>query len=463
MKIRRIILLLLAAALLAGTCLAAETGNAAETRDNGCPYYIMVNRKMNTVTIYGLDEYGYYSVPVKAMVCSTARWGYVTPLGTYSVTGLKNKWNYMVDGSYGQYAVQFYGNYLFHSVCYYMKDPSTLMTEEYNSLGTAASRGCVRLQVADAKWIFDNCSAGTVVTVYESDDPGPLGKPSTEVDYISAADDCGWEPTDPRPENPWHSRTITDFRMVETSVSMEAGTQKTLGVIRTPPGSYPETTWYCDNPAVAKVSSTGVVTALSEGSAMVTASCGDFRAECAVHVSGVLLPFYDVPIGAWYYSDLRYAYERSILAGTGNNAFEPEGRLLRAEMAQILYNLAGRPKQVGQDPVSDGGEWYDEAMDWAEKNGIVRDKRNPEVAVTRLEIAAMIYQYETRVRGRYAESSADLSGFRDLKGLSEEELGVLRWAVGNRILYGDGDGTLTPGVSATRAQTAALLRRYLER
>ena len=463
MKIRRFLLLLLAAALLAGTCLAAETVKAAETRDNGCPYYIMVNRRMNTVTIYGLDEYGYYTVPVKAMVCSTARWGYTTPLGTYSVTGLKNKWNYMVDGSYGQYAVQFYGNYLFHSVCYYKKDPSTLMTEEYNSLGTAASRGCVRLQVADAKWIFDNCDAGTIVTVYESDDPGPLGKPSPEVDYISPADDCGWEPTDPRPENPWHFRNITDFYMLETSVSMEAGTQKTLSTVRTPPGSYPETTWYCDNSTVAMVSAVGVVTALREGTATVTASCGDFRTSCTVSVTGYLLPFYDVPIGAWYYSDLRYAYERSILTGTGNNAFEPEGKLLRAEMAQILYNLAGRPKQVGAESVNSGRAWYDEAMDWAEKSGIVRDKWNPEAALTRLELAEMIYRYETRVLGRMAEGSADLSGFRDLKGLSEEDLSVLRWAVGNRILYGDGDGTLTPGASTTRAQTAALLRRYLER
>lgn len=181
----------------------AEYIAAEHTRDTGSPYYIMVNRQMNTVTIYELGDDGYYSVPCRAMICSTGRQGHATPLGSYALTGYKSLWTHMLDGSYGQYVSQFKGNLLIHSVCYTAKDPSTLIAEEYNMLGTVASLGCVRLQVVDAKWIFDNCPAGTRVTIYDSPDPGPLGKPARMVDAIRAEMENGWEPTDPREENPW--------------------------------------------------------------------------------------------------------------------------------------------------------------------------------------------------------------------------------------------------------------------
>ena len=192
---------LLAAALLLGAGVSAVW--AAGPAAGGKPYYIEVDRAQSTVTIYGLDDSGCYTVPVKAMICSTGRKGHATPLGTYSLGG-KWTWVHMFDNSYGQYVSQISGNILFHSVCYDKKDPSTLITEEYNGLGAPASLGCVRLQTADAKWIYDNCARGTKITIYDGADPGPLGKPGRVVDHITPEQANGWDPTDPREENPWH-------------------------------------------------------------------------------------------------------------------------------------------------------------------------------------------------------------------------------------------------------------------
>lgn len=202
-RLAALVLALTLATALCGSAMAEGDYIAAEhTRSNGLPYYIMVNRACNTVTVYTLDENGYYAVPYKAMVCSTGRAGHATVRGTFKISH-HNRWTYMFDGSWGQYISGFYGNYLFHSVCYRAKDPSTLMTEEYNMLGEVASLGCVRLQVADAKWIYDNCAPGTYVTVYDGSVPGALGKPETVVYPITPEMDNGWEPTDPDEANPW--------------------------------------------------------------------------------------------------------------------------------------------------------------------------------------------------------------------------------------------------------------------
>lgn len=169
------------------------------------PYYIMVNRQMNTVTVYAKDGDGAFTVPYKAMICSTGRAGHETPAGNFAIMSFKALWCYMIDGSYGQYATGFLeGGYLFHTICYTAKDKSKMMRDEYNMLGDFASAGCVRLQTADAKWIFDNCGTGTGVTVYDGEDAGPLGKPEKAVPEITDENDNGWDPTDPDPNNPWY-------------------------------------------------------------------------------------------------------------------------------------------------------------------------------------------------------------------------------------------------------------------
>lgn len=167
-------------------------------------YCVGVNRQQNCVTVYGKDENGTYTKPVKAFACSCGRsGGHETPAGTFK-TSDRVDWLYMVDGSYGQYTTRINGPIWFHSVCYFTKDKSNLEYDEFNKLGNNASLGCVRLCCRDAKWIYDNLDFGTIVTVYDSSNPGPLGKPAPErVDTSSP--NKGWDPTDPDPSNPWNN------------------------------------------------------------------------------------------------------------------------------------------------------------------------------------------------------------------------------------------------------------------
>jgi lipoprotein-anchoring transpeptidase ErfK/SrfK len=165
------------------------------------PYYIKVNRRQNCITVYTSDENGEYTVPYKAMICSTGLYN-ATPRGTFHLS-TKYLWRELYGKVYGQYATRITGGVLFHSVPYYKKSKSALCTEKYNKLGQQASMGCVRLTVEDAKWIADNCPSGTTVEIYDNDDPGPLGKPeAAHIDTDSP--NKGWDPTDPDVENPWH-------------------------------------------------------------------------------------------------------------------------------------------------------------------------------------------------------------------------------------------------------------------
>lgn len=165
------------------------------------PYYIKINRKQNCITVYTSDGNGEYTVPYKAMICSTGLYN-ATPRGTFHLS-TKYLWRELYGKVYGQYATRITGGVLFHSVPYYKKSKSALCTEKYNKLGQQASMGCVRLTVEDAKWIADNCPSGTTVEIYDDDDPGPLGKPeAAHIDTDSP--NKGWDPTDPDVENPWH-------------------------------------------------------------------------------------------------------------------------------------------------------------------------------------------------------------------------------------------------------------------
>lgn len=169
-------------------------------------YYIKVNNQANTITIYTKDENGDYTVPVKAMVCST---GNASPKNAKYQTKGRWTWGEMFGGVYTQWETLITGNILFHSVPYLKKwDPSSLEYWEYNKLGTTCSAGCIRLTCADALWIYTNCAIGTWVEFYSDPNPGPLGKPSAPK-IPTDSPNKGWDPTDTwNKGNPWLTSPI---------------------------------------------------------------------------------------------------------------------------------------------------------------------------------------------------------------------------------------------------------------
>lgn len=153
-------------------------------------YVIKVNKQCNVVTIYAKDGKNGYIIPVKSCICSCGR---PTPLGTY-YTPAKYRWHTLIGPVYGQWNTRIYSGFLFHTVYYYTNGNNrTLCVNAYNLLGNLDSMGCTRLTCEDAKWIYDNCSLGTKVIIYNSSNPGPFGKPTA----YKLESWHTWDPTDP--------------------------------------------------------------------------------------------------------------------------------------------------------------------------------------------------------------------------------------------------------------------------
>ena len=363
------------AVLLAAPC--AQIASAAQgdyiaanhTYSNGLPYYIMVNRAKNTVTVYGLDANGYYTVPVKAMICSVGRQGAETPLGTWSI-GWKSDWTYMVDGSYGQYSSQITGAILFHSVCYYRNDPSSLITYEYNGLGEPASLGCVRLQVADAKWIYDNCAWGTYVTIYDGTVPGALGKPDRLVDYVPGDHpNSGWDPTDPRTNNPWHAALAAERR--------------------------PK---YYDDP-IAWAVENRITKGDSNGAIAPDTICTRVRVLTMLwRAAGEPVSEAQIPIEAnengWYAAPLRWAAELGMIG----EDFRMDAPCTRSDAVTYIWQAFGSPEAGTAVSFTDvaGDADFAAAVAWAVGNEITRGTGSstfsPDASCTQAQILTFLYR-----------------------------------------------------------------------
>ena len=181
--------------------LKKQREEAERKRAQAYPYWIKVNYVANTVTVYKKDENGNYTVPIKAMICST---GSSTPRSGVYRTQAKYAWKALI-GSAGKYCTRITGQILFHSVPYLNGDKNKFEYWEYDRLGQTRSLGCIRLTVADALWIYNNCPLGTSVEFYGSSNPGPLGKPSAKKISGYGYPLNNWDPTDPDPNNPWHN------------------------------------------------------------------------------------------------------------------------------------------------------------------------------------------------------------------------------------------------------------------
>ena len=191
------------------------TSTSKKTSKN--KYYIKINIAANVVNIYKQDDNGNYTVPYKAMICST---GKATPkAGNVYTISDRGVWGMMVGNVWAQYYTRITGVILFHSVPYTKRNKSSLEYWEYDKLGTKASAGCIRLTVKDSKWIYDNCPAGTKVEFYSDSNPGPFGKPSAQKVSGEANNLRGWDPTDPDSSNPWKNVKIKNKEQTKTTTT----------------------------------------------------------------------------------------------------------------------------------------------------------------------------------------------------------------------------------------------------
>ena len=133
-------------------------------------YTLMVDVANQITRAYTYNENGEYTILVREMICSTGTSKNPTPLGTTIMPKKRARWGYFPTwDSHAQYLTRIDAANAFHSVLYTEADERTLAVSSFEALGSPASHGCVRLYVSDAKWIYDNCKAGTIITVYEGE------------------------------------------------------------------------------------------------------------------------------------------------------------------------------------------------------------------------------------------------------------------------------------------------------
>lgn len=172
----------------------------------------------------------------------------------------------------------------------------------------------------------------------------------------------------------------------------------------------------------------------------------------AVPVSG----FLDVSSDAWYAADVAYATENGLFNGVGGNKFDPDGSMTRVMLMTVLARLDGT------DTTPHGAEtWYIKGHRWAVTNRI-SDGLDPHRALTLEEVSAMIFNYAQFRYGATPVANFHLATMPDGNSVSSWAADGANWMVDQKLLQGDQEGKLNPQRTATRAQVAALLHRFLE-
>ena len=172
--------------------------------------------------------------------------------------------------------------------------------------------------------------------------------------------------------------------------------------------------------------------------------------------------FTDVEENVWYHDGIDFMVRNGYMNGVAADTFDVEGSLTRAQLVTVLYRIAGEPETSAAIPFADvaDGQWYTKAIVWAAENGIVKGVNEttfaPNDPITREQIAVILYRYA------HEENTEDgkLTSFPDAKDISGYALEAMNWAVARGLINGS-DGKLLPQDTATRAQIAVILARYL--
>ena len=176
-------------------------------------------------------------------------------------------------------------------------------------------------------------------------------------------------------------------------------------------------------------------------------------------------PFSDVDTDDWYYEYVKYINEKNLMKGISETEFAPNNTVTRAMFVTVLYRMEKEPagaKAAFADVAE--GAYYEKAVGWAVKNGIVNGVSKTEFApdntITREQMAAIIFRY-MNFKGLDMSVSENMDGasYEDFENISDYAKDAFRYACSKGIISGTSGSTLAPGESATRAQMAAIFQR----
>lgn len=179
------------------------------------------------------------------------------------------------------------------------------------------------------------------------------------------------------------------------------------------------------------------------------------------------LNFTDVKESDWFFKGVEYVVDKGIMSGVSENEFAPSGKLTRAMLVQMLYNMESRPTCDAENAFIDVpvGQWYTDAVIWANDAKIVSGMGEglfaPNMEITREQMVAMLYNY-AKYKGYDVTASADLSTFADNASVSAWAQPAMQWAVAEGYISGMGDNQLAPQGTATRAEIASVIMRFME-
>ncbi len=178
-------------------------------------------------------------------------------------------------------------------------------------------------------------------------------------------------------------------------------------------------------------------------------------------------PFIDVKSTDWFYDAVKYVSQNSLMSGMSATTFEPNTDMTRAMLVTVLYRLEGKPSVTGANAFTDvkNGEWYTDAVIWASTNKIVNGYGGglfgTSDSVTREQLATILLNY-AKYKGYNVTKTAELTVYSDASSVSAWAGTAMNWASAENLITGTTSTTLSPTSSASRAQVATILMRFIE-
>ena len=262
---------------------------------------------------------------------------------------------------------------------------------------------------------------------------------------------------------------VTSIKITGSS-SVVKGSTTTLKAAVSPSNAYnKDVVWSSSDNSVATVTQNGVVKGVKTGNVTITAMAKDgtgIKGNFKVTVKLTDLPFKDVIGTDWFYSAVKYTYQKGYISGATSTEFRPNKNITRGMIVTILWRMEGQPTVTGVKDFPDVNtkDYYAKAVRWATKNKVVNGYNNgkfgPNDNITREQLATILYNY-AKYKGKNVTATANTSKFTDWYKVTGYAQTAVKWAVGKGVITGKYNGTkVDPQGTASRAEAAGMIYNY---